>query len=333
MKLLYLSCHAILEYDELKIFEELGIDYFSLGSYIDPRNPVDSIRPALHKEVDQHLYSTAPMREAMPKEFTDQFDVIVVMDGSPAPEWIGNNWENIKHKRVIWRTIGQSTQGREAAMKKYKDERLEVVRYSPREEQIPGYIGREALIRFYKDPEEFKDWNGNSPEVITFAQHMKARGEFCNADFYEQITRGLPAHVFGPKNEDFGALNGGFMTYEDMKNKMRDARVYLYTGTQPASYTLSFIEAFMTGIPMVCIGSGHANSLNIAGSLYEVSDIIENGINGFISDNADELRGYCNDLLNNKGLAENISIKARRRAIELFGKDGIKKQWKEFLKL
>jgi hypothetical protein len=31
-------------------------------------------------------------------------------------------------------------------------EGLEIVRYSPMERNIPGYIGEDALIRFYKDP-------------------------------------------------------------------------------------------------------------------------------------------------------------------------------------
>jgi hypothetical protein len=333
MKLLYLSCHAILEYDELKLFEELGVDYFSLGSYIDPRNPADPIRPALTKEVDPALYNNAPLREAMPRDFIDQFDIIFVMDGSPAVQWIGNNWENMKHKRVILRTIGQSNQAREESMKKFKEEGMQVVRYSPREEHIPSYIGSDALIRFYKDPEEFKNWNGNNEEVITFAQNMQARGEFCNTNLYSQVVQGLPAKIYGPKNEAFGVLNGGFLSYEDMKTKMQNSRAYLYTGTQPASYTLSFMEAFMTGIPMVCIGPSHGNSLKIAGSLYEVGDLIDHGVNGFVSDNADELRGHCRSLLENKDLAENISVRARRKAIDLFGKDGIKKQWKEFLEI
>jgi hypothetical protein len=45
MKLAYFSCHAILEYDELRLFEALNIDYFSFGSYVFPTEPVDPIRP------------------------------------------------------------------------------------------------------------------------------------------------------------------------------------------------------------------------------------------------------------------------------------------------
>jgi hypothetical protein len=42
-----------------------------------------------------------------------------------------------------------------------------------------------------------------------------------------------------------------------MRDYLRRIRAYLYTGTQPASYTLGLIEAMMTGVPVVSIGPDH----------------------------------------------------------------------------
>lgn len=330
MKLLYLSCHSILEYDELRLFEELDIDYFSLGSYLDPTNPVDPIRPALTHTVDPWLIGHAPDRNALTKEFLEYFDTIVVMH---VPEWITNNWELIKNKRVIWRTIGQSTPAVEKKLLAYRNLGLNVVRYSPTEQQIEGNIGMDAMIRFYKDPNEFKGYLGSGNEVITFAQNMKHRAEFCNYETWEKIAEGFNARVYGPNNENSGERNGGFLTYEEMRQKYRDARVYIYTGTQPASYTLNFIEALMTGIPVVAIGPTYANSLNIAGNTYEIPQIINNGVNGFWSDNVDELRKYIQALLNDIKLARRIGEMGRYTAIQLFGKEVIKSYWKKFLEL
>ncbi len=327
MKLLYLSCHAILEYDELKLFEELGIDYFSLGSYIDPQKPVDPIRPGLNKQVDPELLSIAPDRNAIPKEFFDRFDVIVIMH---LPEWIEANWENMKHKTVIWRTIGQSTPALERRLWKYRQEGLKIIRYSPMEHNIQDNIGADAVIRFYKDPEEFRFWNGMNREVITFAQNMKNRGQYCNYDAFVTLASRNPeiTHVFGPSNEGSAGLNGGFMTYEQMKQKMRDSRVYIYTGTQPASYTLNFIEAMMTGIPIVALGSAYGNSLNLAGNVYEIPEIIANASNGFWSDNLNELSDKIAFLLDHHDTAKAIGEHGRQTAIRLFGKPEIKKLWK-----
>lgn len=329
MKLLYLSCHAILEYDECRIFEELNIDYFSLGSYIVPQKPVDPIRPALFKEVDQELLSLAPDRDHIPKEFFDRFDVIIIMH---KPEWIENNWINMRHKRVIWRTIGQSIPQIERRLMPYRQDGLQVVRYSKREANIPDVIGSDKIIHFYKDPEEFGGYNGLNLEAITFAQNMRDRGQFCNFDVFAEIVQGVNAHVYGPKNENAGELAGTFMTYQEMRQKMRDSRVYIYTGTQPASYTLNFIEALMTGIPVVALGPKYANSLECAGKdTYEIPDFIVNGANGFVSDDIGFLKDKVRELMDNIALARMIGAAGRETALKEFGKENIKNKWMEFL--
>lgn len=328
MKLLHLGCHAILEYDELKLLEEMGVDYFALGSYIKPTEPVDPIRPALKNLVDPELLAIAPMRENMPQEFIDRFDVIVVMHKK---EWIIDNWPRLRHKTVVWRTIGQSTPEYERSLFSYRQDGLKVMRYSKREINIEGNIGCDGVVPFYKDPIEFGEWNGLNGEVISFAQNMKDRGEYCNYDVFTKIVDGYNAHVYGPKNENAGVLNGGFLSYNDLRQKMRDSRVYIYTGTQPACYTLNFIEAMMTGIPIVAIGPKFGNSLNIAGDLYEIPDIIRNTVNGFWSDDIPTLRKYIDFLLANKEAAERIGRAGRETAIKLFGKEVVKQKWNTFL--
>jgi len=332
MKVLYISCHSILEYDELRILEDLGIDYFSLGSYVVPSNPADPIRPPLKSHPETWVVGNAPPRDDIPQEFINQFDTIIVMH---VPEWITKNWDKFRGKRVIWRTIGQSTPAIEAVMAQYATRGLEIVRYSPREANLEPTAGCTKIIRFYKDPNEFGGWIGAGNEVITFAQDMKHRGEFCNYDAFVEMARGFNTKIYGPKNELSGELNGGLLAYSEMKQKMRDARVYVYTGTQPASYTLGFIEAMMTGIPIVAIGSGLATSLNtqnkIHANLYEIPDIITNAVNGFVTDDIQTARKYIQALLDDPALAKRIGTMGRERAISLFGKDTIQLQWKELL--
>lgn len=330
MKLLYLSCHAILEYDELKLFEELGIDYFSLGSYIDPQRPADKIRPALKSQPQKDLIDKAPQKERLTREFVAPFDTIVVMH---VFDWIDKNWPIIKDKRVIWRSIGQSTPELERRLARYRAEGLEVVRYSPREQFIQNNIGFDAMIRFYKDESEFGGWTGAENMTITFCQDIKRRGEFCNFDIWDKVTNQVNAKVYGRGNDGMGSKGVGEVTYEKLKQRMRDCKSYFYTGTQPASYTLNFIEALMTGIPIVAIGPEHGNSLNIAGPTYEVHEIIKNGINGFCSDDPKEIVDYLESLSKNTPMARAISRAGRETAIKLFGKETIKGFWKKYLRV
>lgn len=342
MRILYLSCHSILEYDEVKLLHELGHEVFSPGAYVEPANPGDaSLRPSIPGLVyDPNLVEMWNRHEAKhpavngkeylheSPEILDKFDCILVMH---LPQFITKNWTAFKGRRVIWRTIGQSIASTEQQLARARNEGLEIIRYSPSERTIPGYLGEDALIRFYKDPNEFGGWTGENKRVITFGQHMQQRDAACNFTFFEQVTRPLSRHLFGPGNEGL-SWSTGKVPFERLKEEMRLNRVYFYTGTHPASYTLNFMEAWMTGIPIVAIGSQLGNASYFANhSLYEVPSLITQGVDGFVSDSPFELQMWINQLFNNDQLAQYISNNARQKAIEVFGKETIKQQWKLYL--
>jgi len=332
MKLLFLSCHSIEEYDELILFRELGIDVFSHGGYMDQSDPGDPKRPALPPELaqprDEELIKLAQMypKEALGKELIDKFDVILVMH---IPHWITKNWEVLKNKIVIWRTTGQSITANENELRPFRQQGMKIIRYSPRERTIMNFIGEDALIRFYKDPLEWQGWNGKKRQVITVGQNMKNRFPHCNFPLFEQATRRFHRKLFGPDNEN-SRIKGGLIPYEQLHHELRNNRVYFYTGTHPACYTLNFMEAFMTGTPIVAIGEQHGNMAIGTQRTYEIPDIIQNGVNGYISDDVRTLRKYIKSLMRHYRLAEAISQAGREKAIELFGKTKIKEQWKQF---
>jgi len=341
-KILYLSCHSILEYDEVSLLHWLGYDIFSPGAYIRPsEGSGDLLRPGIPGlEYDPDVleqfhkigaaYPGEDAKNHLTKEFVDNFDVVLIMH---MPQWVAANWDAIKHKRVIWRTIGQSVASTESSLRWYRSKGLEIVRYSPKESNIPGFIGQNALIRFYKDPEQFGNWVGNDKKIITFAQSMKQRDVACNFSLFERTTKGFPRALYGPQNDEVGLeWAQGKVSYETLQEELRASRVYFYTGTHPASYTLNFIESWMTGIPVVAIGPQWGNASYFANhELYEIADLIENGVTGFCSNSEIELRDYCKALLDDDDLSHQISRAGRAEAIRHFNKDMIGESWKEFL--
>jgi len=339
-KILYMSCHSILEYEEVSLLHELGHEVFSPGAYVEPSNPGDStLRPSIpglvyDPELLKKFHAIGqkfPGKDAkghLSQEVVDWADIIIVMH---IPRWISLNWPIMKHKRVIWRTIGQSISSTEKFLAPYRKEGLEVIRYSPMEHNIPSYIGGDALIRFYKDPDQYKDWNGNKKRVISFSQNMKDRDRACNFTFFEEVTRPFNRRLFGSGSEELG-WGGGKVPYEQLKQELRDNRVYFYTGTHPASYTLNFMEALMTGIPVIALGPKHGNADYFADhNLYEIPNLIMNGINGYISDDLNELRNHISNLFNDHELARLIGAAGRDAAIHHFSKDMIKASWRKFL--
>lgn len=329
VKIHYLSCHSILEYDEVQLLTDLGHEVFSNGAYIDPAGHISHPRPGIKNAVMYHEYvpfATNFPKTNLPSELIDPFDVIIVMH---SPNVITENWERIKHKNVIWRTIGQSTESVEAALKPMRDEGLKIIRYSPNERRISNYIGEDTLIRFYKDEDELSGWTGDGRNVVNFAQTLKGRRDHCHYDEVMAVIEKFDGTIYGPGNDDLGKYNGGAIPYEAQIKRMQEARVMPYGGTAPASYTLSFIEALMMGLPIVAINNQMANIIYNF-DFYEVEDILKD-LGGIVCGSIEEMISQTQELIDNDAYAKQISGKQRAYAIDVFGKKKIIKQWKEFL--
>jgi hypothetical protein len=358
MNVLLLTSHSIAEYDDLRMLTDLGYDVFSIGAYTDPANPTDDKRPALpdapyHEVLAQAcdvqrglLGDPGPnidwAKAALHEDVIAWADVIIIHH---FPErWIVPQWENIKRKRVIWRTCGQSSPfgETERMMAPLVADGLEIVRYSPAERNLPDYAGESALIRFGKYPSDYGPWVGDQYVVGNVTQDMRNRGDSCGYGFWLAATAGLPTRPAGPGSE---ALLGGVgaLEYDAMLDYLRHLRVYLYTGTQPASYTLGLMEAMLSGVPVVSIG---ANAFGWP-ELFEAAiphDALQRQQEGR------EPRGYRSLLAEDSGFdnpmdarrelvtylqypdkGENVSRHIRERAVATFGIETIGAHWKAFL--
>lgn len=334
MKILYLSCHSVLEFDEVGLFTEMGNQVFSMGVFLSS-NQGDTMRSqisSLYQDEAMKVIGLQCSKENLHPNLVGWADVVISMHNSKTPQqevhqpWIVGNWHLFKNKPVIWRSIGQSLSHIEKELSYYKDQGLKIVRYSPRERNIDGYCGEDAMIRFYKDPEEFKDWNGDKRVVINFSQSLKVRGDHCGYQMIMDATKGFKRKIYGVGNENLGKVWGGVVSYEEQKEILRNSRVYIYHGTTPAPYTLSFIEALMTGTPVVAVGSGITNKI-YGQETNEIEDIIQNGVNGFVGNSVEELRNYIQLLMDDYEVAKRISAEGRKTAISMFAKDSIRKEW------
>jgi len=338
-RILYLSCHSILEFDELKILKKLGHKVFSPGAGrggLRPTNPSTEDEKKLMNQFlnlagDKYDDCTYPwklyyLKSHLTKKFLDNFEIILIMHNI---EWIENNWNVLKNKKVIWRSIGQSNSDIEFKLKKFAQRGLKIIRYSPLESNLKNYAGSDFLIRFYKNNIEFSGWLGDKRKAMTISQEMKKRKDFCHYDTFINISKNSPTELFGFGNNNNSEKNSQ-ITYEALKNNLRHFRCYIYTGTYPASYTLAFIEAWMTGIPIIAIGNKlmHDRFDNLG--LYEIPLLIKNGTDGFVSDSIEEINLLIDRLIKDKKLAERISKNGRKKAIKFFGENNIFKQWKKF---
>ena len=353
MNVLLLLAHAVEEYDQLKLLSKLGYNVFSIGAYSTPDNPTVDIRPPLpdagdypqlrdachakrveHAEAGHKVINTSDgprdpvdwAKADLPDELLDWADVIICHHFEHT--WIVPSWNRLKAsgKRIIWRTVGQSVEFNERMMAPLHADGLEIVRYSPKERNIPGYAGESALIRFYKDPEEWCGWTGSQSRVINFTQNLRQREPYTNWGFWDEATRGLEAYPCGVGSEAIGGA--GELPWDRMQYLLRSSRAYLYTGTQPASYTLGLIEAMMTGIPVVSIGPSWMEVFPYGPSLFEGHEIVANDR---WSNSPGLARNMLSAMLSDKGVAEFHANAMREKAIELFGNAKIGREWRSFL--
>lgn len=351
MNVLLLASHAVAEYDDLRMFTDMGFDCFAPGGYEVPSRSGEGIRPALpdapHHPLFVELCNDVRAERGQPGTLIDWAKVAIpdhIIDWADViichhfpDRWIGLQWDRIKHKRVIWRTCGQSNPALEEFMAQFAG--LQIVRYSPAErrhfERLGSFAGEDALIRFGKYPDDYGPWTGEFPTVINVTQNMKQRGDACGYSFWEAATAGLNATPIGEGSEAIGGR--GAVSYEDMLYYLRMARAYLYTGTRPASYTLGLIEAMLSGVPVVSIGA-HA-----WGDDWDGADLFETGYHvpftnvwpilptDMVFDDPAKARDTLRTLLEYPDKAAAISEAQRSRAIELFGIDTVAAQWREFL--
>lgn len=339
MKLLILSSHAILEYDELRLFSRLGYDVFMPGGYADPLQGND-LRPGV-PEAPRHPELAALVQEQRERHAgeSDAWPVIdwgkadlhpnliewadvIMVNCFPEP-WIGAQWDRIQGKRVVWRTIGQSGPATEQIMGSYAKRGLQIVRYSPAEGRafapLGVFAGQDAMIRFAKDPADFAPWIGDELVVGNVTQNMDERAQFTGYDYWLEATRDLPTRPSGLGSERIGGT--GPLSYPAMLDYLRHLRCYLYTGTQPASYTLGLMEAMLAGVPVVSRGS---NGLWLP-DLFEGSEIALAGGDPVA---AAKLLGM---FLGDERTARFASESMRARAVSLFSYDVVGPQWVDFL--
>lgn len=359
MNILLLASHGIAEYDDIRMFHHLGHDVFCPGGYANPAAPGETFRPALpqvpyHPElallcdIQRAKHKTDPGRYIdwakadLHPDLVDWADVIIVHHF--VREWIGEQWNRIRHKRVVWRTCGQSDPDLERYMAQFHG--LQIVRYSPAERRYFGsvgtFAGQDALIRFGKFPQDYGPWipdgtvrfpDGHTgPYIANVTQHMVERGDATGLGFYLAATEGLPAGPAGPGSKQLP--NGlGALGYDAMRQYLQRARAYIYTGTTPASYTLGLIEAMLSGVPVVSIGKAAWAGPS---ELFEGDEIAQpqsvTFAGGDYDSNDPEWAALVlSHLLKDPVDAARLGEAQRAKAIALFGMDVIGPQWQEFL--
>lgn len=331
IKILYLSCHESLEYDDVSNLRALGFDVFVVGhnTYTTTDQTfrkLTSNNEQLQEYFDKYFRENFKpgLQIKLNAEFVDNFDIVITSHYS---ENITFNWEYIKNKICIYRSIASCNATHEAFYSNYKNKGLKIIRLSPAEAKIPGYLGSNAIIRASIDPDYYKQWTGQNLNILTIQKMINISPSRMQKE-YEQVTDIFKEQrILCGKYNDIIPYAKNNVSENELVNLRSNCRVYLALCSKQAPLVMTFAEAMMAGMPVVTFGK------KIIGyDWFEQSDFIENGINGFYGNSISEIQNYIRILLSDYDWAKSISIKARETANKHFNPEVAKDKWKTFFK-
>jgi glycosyltransferase involved in cell wall biosynthesis len=175
------------------------------------------------------------------------------------------------------------------------------------------------------------DVNSNNLEVVhhsvdseLFAPRSLERGDYvlsvvndfanrdycCNYEGWKRITEDIPKRLVGNNP----GLSDPASSTDELVNEYNKCTVFLNTSTYSPIPT-SLLEAMSCGTPVVSTAT------------CMIPDIIENGSNGFISNDEEVLKKKIKLLLDNPDLAKEMGEKGRQTILEKFSEEKFLNNW------
>ena len=330
-RILYYSVHEILEFDELRMFSDMGYSVFSyVGAYSDPSS-VGHLRRPQSNFFNPKMYDEFKSKGGITPDFLRNFDVAVVMHSSEAAIELLNCRPDMP---IILRSIGQSTPDSEKLLLPIRD-KIKIIRYSIKERDLPGFMKTDDVIYFGKYLSDFKSWQGGG-KLLTFHNSLAKRSyvSAVKIDFYERISEIFPSVLCGAGNELIKNW-GGIIAPDDMAAHYANCGLYFYVQVLPPSYTLNFMEALGTGAPVIAPSAEFMCSsfpqemlsqLAFPAERYEVDDFL-NHDDALLYHSFDDAVQKIRWLLDNPAYLESVSKSERLVFREYFDARKISRQW------
>ncbi len=167
------------------------------------------------------------------------------------------------------------------------------------------------------DVSEYDPYTGEKPTILRVGNLFKERDLMLGYTASQKVVEGFSRITLGMNPSiPSSRLSKGF---QDLKDHYSQCRVFLNTTVDgyEDGYNLAMLEAMAAGMPVV--------------STFNRTSPIENGVNGYISNDIAELRSSVAELLEDPDKARVLGLKARETVQEQFGLTAFLKSWTEVI--
>src|SRR5215211_3285706 len=160
-------------------------------------------------------------------------------------------------------------------------------------------------------------YEGTIARGICAVNGMQARPRIAGYDLFLQARSKVPLDAVGMATGAFGGL--GDVPYRDLHRLTARYR-FLFSPMRYTSLPLAVVEAMSIGMPVVALAT------------TALPDVIEDGVNGYISSDPDVLVERTKALIADPELARALGQRARETARERFGLDRFRAEWDDALR-
>ena len=172
---------------------------------------------------------------------------------------------------------------------------------------------RQHVIWHGFDPNEWPISDRSINKVLSVGRRIAERDGICGYRIISELNKsGIPVKLVGD-NPTIGIQSPG--SFEELKEFHSRYAVYL-NPTLRSPMPRGRGEAMMAGIPVITTG------------FYDEEMFIEHGVNGFVTNNIQEIKEYTALLLADKDLQKEMALASRRTAVERFHISRFLEQWK-----
>lgn len=166
------------------------------------------------------------------------------------------------------------------------------------------------VIRHGIDTKFWDGWVGGDGKIMTAVWDYIKRDRICGYSLWQEVTKDLATNPWG----ETPGLSKMADNTDHLRELYRNASVFLNT-TLWSSCPFSILEAMSVGCPVVTTAT------------TSMPEFINNGENGFMTDNPELMRKYIEDLIEDKDMALEIGAAGRATVIKYFGQKQFIEAW------
>ena len=173
-----------------------------------------------------------------------------------------------------------------------------------------------VVIKHGVDAEKFSYGTGERENnILSVVNDWINRDWCCGFHLWRDVIQGLPYKVIG----DTPGLSEPASSTEELVAGYQNSRIFLNTSTISPVPT-ALLEAMSCGCAVVSTAT------------CMIPEVIDHGVNGFISNDPNELKQHLVDLLNDEDLAKEMGLKARQTIEQKFSEKKFIDSWNEIFK-